>query len=661
MYLGSITMAPLDPTLPLNHPVNIARANTLFLATGETDATSDSFYGTGIYVSRNAGATWSVLSSTEIQTVTVTGTSGTFMLSVNGDNTSDLAFNASDTDVEDALNALSSVNGGASVIRTSTQEVQQITVTPTSGTFILSFKGQTTVLIDAASANLRTDIEAALNGLASITAAGGVTVAATANSRAFLIAFGGPGDQPVITLAAPGLPGVSVIEITNGSFIYTVTFGGPLAATDVPLMNATGSNGVTANVQMSSPFNPFDGHSISKIAIDPFTGATYVADSDVIPAQNEVQQIRLINWPNGASFTLSFTWPDATGAIVTQTTAAIPINFNNPPSVNAATIQAALNDPALMSTINVVPGNVTAVVNAVSATIFNVTFTRNLGNTNVPTLVANPGYPPAFGTGVVMAVPTEGGVGDVNGTQNVAGGIWRLDTSSEEQRVIVLGNAGTFTLSFGGQTTAGLAFNATAAQVQAALFGIFLPLGIFPSVTQAGNVYTINFNTQTPMDLLVARGTGGTAATVSEVARGGVFSWFNLTSTVSAFRQFVATTQSVPATEGANSTATPTGTGTIPNNPGPDDDYRLEFPQTNVSWTDLALIYTDTSNSPGNTSPGAPVLYAALGTTAGTGDINNAVYWTKALQLRVAVLVRRRSGRLALHGLPTWPARPNHA
>ena len=154
MYLGSITMAPLDPTLPLNHPVNIARANTLFLATGETDATSDSFYGTGIYVSRDAGATWSVLSSTEIQTVTVTGTSGTFMLSVNGDNTSDLAFNASDTDVEDALNALSSVNGGASVIRTSTQEVQQITVTPTSGTFILSFKGQTTVLIDAASANL---------------------------------------------------------------------------------------------------------------------------------------------------------------------------------------------------------------------------------------------------------------------------------------------------------------------------------------------------------------------------------------------------------------------------------------------------------------------------------------------------------------------------
>jgi hypothetical protein len=103
--------------------------------------------------------------------------------------------------------------------------------------------------------------------------------------------------------------------------------------------------------------------------------------------------------------------------------------------------------------------------------------------------------------------------------------------------------------------------------------------------------------------------------------------WSNLTSFVSTFRSTVASTVDPTAT-GANPFA---GNGTkLPNTPGPDDDYRLEFPQINATWTDLALIYTDTTNNPNNGNVrGAPVLYAALGTTAGTEDINNGVYWSK--------------------------------
>ena len=57
-------------------------------------------------------------------------------------------------------------------------------------------------------------------------------------------------------------------------------------------------------------------------------------------------------------------------------------------------------------------------------------------------------------------------------------------------------------------------------------------------------------------------------------------------------------------------TNTPVGT------PGPDDDYRITFPQTDAAWTDLAL-----ASKPGDNTR---VLYAALGSSF--GDPNNGVF-----------------------------------
>ena len=71
-------------------------------------------------------------------------------------------------------------------------------------------------------------------------------------------------------------------------------------------------------------------------------------------------------------------------------------------------------------------------------------------------------------------------------------------------------------------------------------------------------------------------------------------SWLNLTSLVSTVR------------------ATQPGQApfTAPvNTPGPDDDYRISFPQNNAQWSDLALV-----SRPGDATR---VLYAALGTTGG--------------------------------------------
>ena len=76
-------------------------------------------------------------------------------------------------------------------------------------------------------------------------------------------------------------------------------------------------------------------------------------------------------------------------------------------------------------------------------------------------------------------------------------------------------------------------------------------------------------------------------------------SWLNLTSIVSNVRA---------SQPGQAPFTTPVGT------PGPDDDYRITFPQSNATWSDLTLV---------GSGPGA-TLYAALGTWLGRPE--NGVY-----------------------------------
>jgi autotransporter-associated beta strand protein len=552
MFVGSITMHPINPLLPggLNHPVNQAACNTLYLATGEANATGDSFYGTGIYVSRDAGKTWELLHGQTIQTVTVTGPSGTWTLEVFGETTSDLPYNASAQEVQDALNQLPSLEDGASVTRDGVQEVQQIEVTATSGTFILSFEGEDTVAIDAASPTLMADIENALNDLTTIAAAGDVTLTPTGTAGTFEITFGDVGDRPLITQADPPLAGVTITEVTPGVLVFTVTFVGSMADNDVPPLVGEGAGGVSVDVEKTGEFNPLAGQVISRVVVDPFSGTLYAASGDAIPVRNEVQQIRLFSFPVQSTITLTLTMPDADGNMVTQTTAAITINLNQPATQNALNIQNALN---ALPIINIIPNHVTASVTALGSTVFNVTFGKNLAGQNIPTMISDPPFPPNGSTrGIGIYVLSEGGVSNGNGSSASAPGIWRMQ---------------------GGE-------------------------------------------------------------------------WFNLTSVVSLNRSTVATEEDVPPEPGTNPTASPTGVDLIPNTPGPDDDYRLQFPQSGALWTDLALIYTDTTNNPdnGQVRPGAPVLYAALGTPAGSGlfglglgpllnpAINNAVYWSQSME-----------------------------
>src|SRR5262249_34064233 len=104
----------------------------------------------------------------------------------------------------------------------------------------------------------------------------------------------------------------------------------------------------------------------------------------------------------------------------------------------------------------------------------------------------------------------------------------------------------------------------------------------------------------------------------------------------SANRASTASTQAEPSPANGGNNAPgipPSPPGTWPNppgTPGPDDNYLVSFPQSNATWSDIALIFTDISNT--NNGSRSPVLYAALGTSSGDGthSLANGVYWTES-------------------------------
>jgi autotransporter-associated beta strand protein len=106
-----------------------------------------------------------------------------------------------------------------------------------------------------------------------------------------------------------------------------------------------------------------------------------------------------------------------------------------------------------------------------------------------------------------------------------------------------------------------------------------------------------------PLPLMTATGGNGAPNPVVSAAS----TWVNLTSATTTPRQSV-----------------PGQLGFPPNTPGPNDDFRISFGQTNVAWTDLSLVYVDDTVPPppiGGLS--IPVLYAALGTGGGVFRTDN--------------------------------------
>jgi hypothetical protein len=205
-----------------------------------------------------------------------------------------------------------------------------------------------------------------------------------------------------------------------------------------PLASAQGVVGIIGPAPSAGP-----GFSNPTLFTRPLTGASGEPYAPVVPVlavapvTSDVQTLAVTGSPTGGTFALTF------GG---QTTAAIAFN------ATAAQVQAALT-----ALSNIGPGNIACAGGPLPGTNVTVTFAGSMEFAAQPAItVGNNSL-----TGGTNPAPTV--------THTTIGAL-----TADVQTLSLTGNptGGTFALGFGGQTTAAIAFNATAAQVQAALTGL---------------------------------------------------------------------------------------------------------------------------------------------------------------------------------------------
>ena len=623
MYVGTIAM---DPDY----------ANILYLGTGEANNSLDSYYGTGLYKSVDSGIHWTQITQSEIQTVDVYGTTGTFTLGFNASSTTaPLPYNDTAADVQSALEGLSTIgNGNVTVTEGGIAEVQTITINGTSGTYQLTFNGQQTVLINYNDTALT--VQTDLDNLSTIGGVGG-SVNVTLIAGVYTVTFAGAlgfGSQSLLVSSNPGL--ASVAEMTEGAYGYTVTFVGSMAGQNEPLIVGVGVNGAIVNVVETQQANPLDNASITKIIVTYPPGSRpnsppvlYVADGVGEEGLDEVQNITISPDPTDTSvLVLGFSGKDQTGAVVYDSD-TIPYPGGRR---TALQIQNALDS---LGNIGGVGGYVT-VTSTGTVNVYQVTFGGTLGDTTVTLLYVN-------NSQAATTLQTQGSPSNQLGQDEV-------------QAISVAPGTPSIILSFTGQNAAETVVTDTvtitlsgdssqyAQEIQNGLDSLGNIGGVGGSVVvtpSSSNEYLITFVgglSLTPLALLsgaqeVTQGVPQ-RVTNSFEATPGIWrfqngAWFDLTGVVSTNRATVVSTQADAYASGAAGPYV-----NPPDTPGPDDNYLISFPTFDATWSDIALIYTDISNT--GAPPVEPVIYAALGTNGnyapGSFDpynhmLDNGVFW----------------------------------
>jgi hypothetical protein len=216
---------------------------------------------------------------------------------------------------------------------------------------------------------------------------------------------------------------------------------------------------------------------------------------------------------------------------------------------------------------------------------------------------------------------------------------------NEVQTITVTGVAGTFTLTFNGQTTAQLAFNATPSVVDAALESLSSVGAGNVNVTSAPGGYSIAFigalaNTNQPE--MTANGSGGAIATVATTTEGGGVAIASGGGAITATADNVAITGAVNAGTGIV-TLKPSTAGVAINLGGADaagvlgltaaelnlitagalvigdgaaGDITISVPLAPSGTSQLELV---TGGQISDSNAGTDITIARLGLTAGTG------------------------------------------
>jgi hypothetical protein len=407
----------------------------------------------GVGVVTVASVRTGVTAAPEVQTVTVTGDAdgGTFTLTYAGQTTGALAPTVNTADLQAALVALNNVAPG------------DVVVTGDPGAYILTFSGALTG--DVAQVTATSSLTLQTPTVTPDTSRGGVsaedevqsaTITGIPDGGDFTLSFGGQttapiafsADGPAVTAALELLSSIGAgnIVASGSNPAFTLTFGGTLSSAPQTAITANGG-GLT-------------GGTSSDVIIAP-------VNTGVVPV-DEIQTVT-VALARGGTFTVTYAG---------QTTGALAFD------ASTADVQTALQ-----ALSNLTPDKV-AVTGTPGA--YTLTFGGALAATNVAQVTAS---------GVSLSGGTTPEVTAATRTPGVAAVI-------AEQSVTITGPppSGTWDLSFGGVTTAELAIDVTAVDVEAALNA----LAGFPGVTVAGDAggpFTVTFDTAGPRALFTTNNT----------------------------------------------------------------------------------------------------------------------------------------------------------
>ena len=389
----------------------------------------------------------------EKQVVYLSGppTGGTFTLTFDGQTTGAIAFDASAATVDTALEALSNIGAG------------DVGVTGDAG-------GPWTVEFTGALAGVNVPLMTGSGS--SLTGSGSVTVATTTQGA------GGTNEVQRFTLTAADLG--AWIFVLDGVQSASMQWNSSAANVQLSLegMSNIGEGNVSVTrVPASASTIPiyWEVEFIGALAaqdINQMTTIQYgtpdpntITDETITEGSadgiDEVQTITVNNAPTGGTFTVTFSG---------QTTSAQPYNES------AANVQTDLE---ALSTIGA--GNI-AVTRAGSGTlsapyVYTCTFQGTLVSTDVSEMTAS-------------GASLTGGAVNIATTQQAVAAVNEVET------VTLTGSptGGTFTLTFNAETTAGVAFDASAATLLAALEALATPVpGDFTVVGADGGPWTVTF------------------------------------------------------------------------------------------------------------------------------------------------------------------------
>jgi hypothetical protein len=381
--------------------------------------------------------------------LTVSGipNAGTFTLTYGGQTTTALAYNATATQIQTALQALSSIGAGNVAVTAITDDDGDVLAGEFQVEFQGTFVGQNLTGLTTNGASLVATPAAVVvtteqpgltpvNCIQTISLTDVIGGSFTLSFRDFVTPFlAWNATAAQVQTALQGLnsigPGNAVVEGSAGG-PYTVLFQGDLAGDILPLISA-GSEQLQGNIP------------------------TVIANTTpgVAPASC-VQLITLLGSPTAGTFTLTY-GGHTTGAL----------------AFNATSTQV---QTALQALASIGSGNVTVAGNPGGP--FTVTFQGAMSNESVPLITATSSLIDWLFLATQVEVQMQiAGTPGVDAVQTL--------TFSE-----VVG--GTYTLSYGGVTTTPLAWNASAATIQAALIALST-IGSGQVAVAGTNPFTVTF------------------------------------------------------------------------------------------------------------------------------------------------------------------------